>query len=170
MTEIKVSLIVAMANNRVIGLDGGLPWHISGDLKFFKRVTMGHPIIMGRKTYQSIGGALPGRANIIITRNKDFQAPDADVVHGLDEALEKAKAIAHIDSADAVFVIGGADIYAQALAQADRIYLTEVAGDFPGDAYFPDLPEGNWQETSRESHPAAGDDPAYSFVILDQNG
>jgi len=157
-----------MAKNRVIGLDGGLPWHISGDLKFFKQVTMGHPIIMGRKTYQSIGGALPGRANIVVTRNKDFESADADVVHDLGPALEKAKAIAHIDGADKVFVIGGADIYAQALGEAERIYLTEVDGEFPGDAFFPELPEGNWQETSRESHPAAGDGPAYSIVVLDR--
>jgi len=168
---VRISLIVAMAQNRVIGLDGGMPWHISADLKFFKRVTMGRPVIMGRKTYQSIGGALPGRTNIVVTRNQDFHAPDADVVHDLNAALEKAKAMAEIEGVDEVFVIGGADIYAQAMTAADRIYLTEIALTPPGDAYFPELDEGGWRETSRESHDAEETGgPAYSFVELERTG
>jgi len=168
---VRISLIVAMAQNRVIGLDGGMPWHISADLKFFKCVTMGRPVIMGRKTYQSIGGALPGRTNIVVTRNEDFQVPDADIVHELGTALDKARAMAEIEGADEVFVIGGADIYAQAMSAADRIYLTEIALTPPGDAYFPELDEGGWRETSRESHDAeeAGG-PAYSFVQLERIG
>lgn len=165
----RVSLIVAMAANRVIGLEGGMPWHIKGDLRFFKRTTLGHPVVMGRKTYEAIGGALPGRANIVVTRNEKFTAPDADVVHDLRAALAKAEALAEIDGTDEVFVIGGADIYAQALDKADRIYLTEVEGDFPGDAFFPALDRRQWRETARRPQkPDAAGGPAYSFVILDR--
>ena len=149
----RISLIVAMAENRVIGFEGGMPWHLSEDLKFFKRVTMGHPVIMGRKTYESIGGALPGRANIVVTRNPGFEAADADVVHGLGGALSKAGAIAEIEGADEVFVIGGAEIYAQALTRAQRIYLTEVEGELPGDAFFPEyehLLESQFKEVTKE--------------------
>jgi len=156
-----------MAENRAIGLDGGMPWHISADLKYFKRVTMGAPVIMGRKTYEAIGAALPGRANIVITRNADFAVADADVVHDVASALRKAKAIAEIEDGAEVFVIGGAEIYAQALAEADRLYLTEIAGEFPGDAYFPEVDAGAWREVSREAQPPETDDgPAFDFVIL----
>lgn len=165
----RLSLIVAMAANRTIGLDGGMPWHLPGDLRFFKRTTMGRPVVMGRKTYEAIGGALPGRANIVVTRNKKFTAADADVVHDLGAALAKAGALAEIAGSGEVFVIGGADIYAQALDQADRIYITEVEGDFPGDAFFPDFDRRRWRETAREAHPPeAPGGPAYSFVILDR--
>lgn len=165
----RVSLIVAMAANRTIGLSGGMPWHLPGDLGFFKRTTMGHPVVMGRKTYEAIGGALPGRANIVVSRNKKFTAPDADVVHDLDRGLAKARAVAEIEGGDEIFVIGGADIYGQALDRADRIYLTEVEGDFPGDAYFPAFDRGRWRETGREAQrPDAPGGPAYSFVILDK--
>lgn len=165
----RVSLIVAMAANRTIGLDGGMPWHLPGDLKFFKRTTMGHPVVMGRKTYQAIGGALPGRANIVVTRNKKFTAADADVVHDLPAALRKAKALAEIGGMGEIFVIGGADIYAQALDRADRIYMTEVEGDFPGDTLFPEFDRRRWRETARDARqPEAPGGPAYSFVILDR--
>ncbi|MEK9755158.1 MAG: dihydrofolate reductase [Rhodospirillaceae bacterium] len=162
----RVALIAAAAENGAIGLDGGMPWHISADLKYFKRVTMGAPVIMGRKTYESIGAALPGRANIVVTRNRDFAPPDADAVHDVDAALRKAGAIAEIDGSEEVFVIGGAEIYAQALAAADCVYLTEIAGDFPGDAFFPELPASEWREVSREPHGSerAGG-PAFSFVV-----
>ena len=167
----RISLIVAMAQNRVIGLDGGIPWHISADLKFFRRVTMGHPIVMGRKTYQSIGGALPGRTNIVITRNEKFHAPDADVVHDLGSGLEKAEAMAEIEGSGEVFIIGGANIYAQAMGRAERIYLTEIDLTPPGDAWFPELDEGGWRETSRHSHEAEEPGgPAYSFVQLERMG
>ncbi len=169
----RVSLIVAMTEKRVIGLDGGMPWRISEDLKFFKAVTMGHPIIMGRKTYQSIGGALPGRANIVVTRNRDFQADDADVVHGLDEALTRAAAFEELwgaeDGPDEVFIIGGAEIYAQAMRRAQRIYLTEIHQEKPGDAFFPEFDTGDWKETDRQDRePETSGGPAYSFVILDR--
>jgi dihydrofolate reductase len=165
----RVSLIVAMAANRTIGLEGGMPWHISGDLKHFKRLTMGHPIVMGRKTYQAIGRALPGRANIVVTRNRAFAAPDADVAHDLEKALAKAKGIAEIDGRDEVFVIGGADIYIQALPNAQRIYLTEVVGEFPGDAFFPEIDKSAWREVSRDDRaPEKPGGPAYSIVVLDR--
>ena len=171
----RLSLIVAMAKNRTIGLDGAMPWHIPEDLKFFKRVTMGHPVIMGRKTYQSIGAALPGRTNIVVTRNKDFEAADADVVHDLSEALTKAKATEKLWRPDGgreeIFVIGGADIYGQALPEAQRIYMTEVHQEHPGDAFFPELAEGEWKETDRQDRdPETPGGSAYSLVILDRVG
>ena len=171
----RLSLIVAMAKNRTIGLDGAMPWHIPEDLKFFKRVTMGHPVIMGRKTYQSIGAALPGRTNIVVTRNKDFEAADADVVHDLSEALTKAKATEELWRPDGgreeIFVIGGADIYGQALPEAQRIYMTEVHQELSGDAFFPELAEGEWKETDRQDRdPDPPGGSAYSLVILDRVG
>ena len=171
----RLSLIVAMAKNRTIGLDGAMPWHIPEDLKFFKRVTMGHPVIMGRKTYQSIGAALPGRTNIVVTRNKDFEAADAGVVYDLSEALTKAKATEELWHPDGgreeIFVIGGADIYGQALPEAQRIYMTEVHQELPGDAFFPELAEGEWKETDRQDRdPETPGGPAYSLVILDRVG
>jgi dihydrofolate reductase len=169
----RISLIVAMAENRVIGLDGGLPWRISEDLKFFKAVTMGHPIVMGRKTYESIGGALPGRTNIIITRNREFVAADVDVTHELDEALKQAVAVEELwgrdDVSPEVSVIGGAEIYAQALDRANRIYLTEISATPPGDAFFPEFDRAEWSETDRQDRePESDGGPAYSFVILDR--
>lgn len=167
----RTALIVAMADNRSIGLDGGMPWHISADLRYFKNVTMGAPVVMGRKTYESIGKALPGRANIIITRNKDFQPLDAEVAHDVAAGLRKARAFAEIEGGDEIFVIGGAEIYAQAMAEADRIYLTRIHEEFPGDAFFPELDEGGWQEVARETHPPESDDgPSFSFTVLERMG
>ena len=165
-------MIVAMAENRVIGLSGGMPWHIPEDLRYFKEKTQGHPVVMGRKTYEAIGAALPGRANIVVTRNRDFAAPDADVVHDLAAALEKARAIAEIEGGEEVFVIGGAEIYAQAMNEASRIYLTEIHAEPPGDAHFPAPAAGDWRETARDDRDAdqsgGPDSPAYSFVILEK--
>ena len=171
----RISLIVAMAENRTIGLDGGMPWHIPEDLEFFKMVTMGHPVIMGRKTYQSIGAALPGRTNIVVTRDKDFKAADVDVVHDVEKALTRAKAVEELWGADGgkeeIFVIGGAEIYGQALAEAQRIYMTEVHQELPGDAFFPELADGEWKESDRQERDAkVPGGPAYSFVILDRIG
>ena len=169
----RISLIVAMAENRAIGLDGGMPWRISEDLKFFKAVTMGHPILMGRKTYEAIGGALAGRTNIVITRNRDFQAADAEIAHDLEDALTQGMALEELwgedDVADEVFVIGGAEIYAQALGRAGRIYMTEIKDTPPGDAFFPDFDKTAWRETDRQDRaPESEGGPAYSFVILDR--
>ena len=165
----RVSLIVAMAENRVVGFKGGMPWHIPEDLRYFKDKTQGHPVVMGRKTYEAIGAALPGRANIVVTRNRDFAAADADVVHDLAAALEKARAIAEIEGGEEVFVIGGAEIYAQALERADRIYLTEIHDRPPGDAFFPEFDKSAWVETDHQDRdPESDGGPAYGFVILDR--
>ncbi len=167
----RLSLIVAMAENRMIGLDGAMPWHISADLKYFKRVTMGAPVIMGRKTFQSIGRPLPGRANIIITRDQEFSSDGIHVVHNFDDACKAATAIAERDDREEVFVIGGAQIYALALGDAERIYLTEIKGNPSGDAAFPALNTSEWSEVSRERHdPETNDGPIFSFVIYDKVG
>lgn len=154
-----VSMIVAMSENRVIGKDGGLPWHLPEDLKRFKKITMGHPIIMGRKTYESIGRALPGRRNIVISRNSNLQIDGVETTSSLGEALDLVK------SEKEVFIIGGAQIYEASLSQADRIYLTEVHQQIHGDAYFPEINSSQFQEVSRESHGEAG----YDYVLLEKN-
>ena len=165
----RLSLIVAMAENRIIGRDGAMPWHISADLRYFKQVTMGAPVIMGRKTFQSIGRALPGRTNIIITRDHDFTGDGIEVVHDLQAALRKAAALCLVEGREEVFVIGGAQIYELALEQAERIYLTEIHTSPPGDTRFPLLDPDIWKETSREDHgPESEGGPAFSFLILDK--
>jgi len=166
----RVALIVAMGENRVIGRAGALPWRLPEDLKHFKSLTMGKPIIMGRKTFRSIGRALPGRANIVVTRDRAFGADGVDVVHSLDDALATARDAAGALGADEIMVIGGAEIYAGALGRAGRVYLTEVHAAPDGDAFFPMFDPAEWTETSRKRHPGAGaDGPAYSFVQLDRN-
>jgi len=169
MSDIKISMIVACAENRTIGLDGGMPWHLSGDLKFFKQATLGKPVIMGRKTHVSIGGPLPGRANIVITRDEKYTRPGIDVVHSLDAAIKKASAFALIDGVDEVMIIGGAEIYKQALAQTGRIYLTRIHQNLPGDAFFPELNDKEWRQTSvKDMKSETPDGPAYSFCQLDR--
>lgn len=159
----KISLIVAMATNRVIGRRGKLPWRIPADMKYFKQVTMGKPIIMGRKTYESIGTALPGRTNIVITRNPTVDAHDIVLARSVHEALKKA---AEVDGE--AMIIGGGQIYEATLPLADRIYLTEVHGDYDGDAFFPHLDRAMWRESARKDFTAENDIPAYSFVELDR--
>lgn len=159
----RVSLVVAMAANRVIGRDGKLPWRLPADLKNFKRVTLNKAVIMGRKTWESLPNRpLPDRHNIIVTRRADFQASGGTVVNGLDQAFD------HALETDEVMVIGGEEIYRLALPQADRIYLTEVRGDFEGDAKFPDLDPDEWCEATREDHAAVGKFPAHSFLVLER--
>ncbi|NTU73158.1 dihydrofolate reductase [Candidatus Roizmanbacteria bacterium] len=156
-----LSIIVAVGNNRAIGKGNQLLWHISEDLKRFKQLTTGHPIIMGRKTYESIGRPLPNRINIIITRDTAFQAPGCDSVGSLDEALEKAKA----QNTDEVFVIGGAQIYAQAIDRADRLYLTKVEGDFEADAFFPDYSMFKKVVQQESGHSGVY---SYTFFVLEK--
>lgn len=164
-----ISLIWAQAQNRVIGRNNKLPWHLSEDLKYFKRVTMGRPVIMGRKTFESIGRPLPGRTNIIITRNKSYHSDNVKVVHTLEEAISLCESINIIDDCDEAMVIGGAEIYKQAFAFADRLYLTEVHADVDGDAYFPEFDREQWSEVGREDYAAAGPNPYdYSFLILEK--
>ena len=140
------SFVVAVAQNGVIGHTNGLPWRLPADLAFFKRLTMGHPIIMGRKTHESIGKPLPGRLNVVVTRTAGFQAPGCVVVGSLEEAYRAA------GDASEVFIIGGAQIYDAAFSAADRIYLTEVESQITGDTYFPRFDRRDWLETVLETH------------------
>lgn len=165
----RIALVVAMAENRVIGVDGGLPWRLSSDLKYFKRVTMGKPIVMGRRTYESIGRPLPGRDNIVITRNAEFAADGVHVTGDVPSALSLAHTLAKEKGADEICVIGGGDIYRQTLPMADRVYLTEVHMSVDGDTMFPELDQADWRKTSREAHCAGeGDSADYEFVVLDR--
>ena len=145
MTELQpLALVVAMGPGRVIGRDGGLPWHFSEDLKHFRRVTTGHAIIMGRKTWDSIGRPLPGRRNIVVTRQQGLEIEGCDVVHSLGEAI----ALARRDD-DEPRVIGGSTLYEQALPMATRLYLTEVSEEVAGDTFFPPLDLAEWTELER---------------------
>ena len=161
-------LDVALASNRVIGQDGGMPWHIPADLKHFKSVTMGKPMIMGRKTFQSIGRPLPGRANIVVTRDAGFAMPGVTVAVTIEAAMDVAEATARTDGVDEIMVIGGGEIYARTLPLADRLYLTEIHRDIDGDVTFPEIDRNAWRETAREDIAADGETPAYSFVTLDR--
>lgn len=167
--KMKVALIWAMSRNGVIGRNNALPWHLPEDLRYFKRVTFGKPVIMGRKTWESIGRPLPGRANIVITRDEGFQAEGARVVHSLEQALSVAQSIALLDGVDEAMVIGGAEIYALALPLAQRLYLTQVHAEVEGDACFPALDLSGWQEVGREDFAAEGPNPYdYSFIVYDR--
>jgi dihydrofolate reductase len=162
---IDLVLVLARARNGVIGNKGALPWHLPDDLKRFKRMTVGKPVIMGRKTFESIGKPLPGRQNIVLTRDPDWQAAGVTVVPNLAEAI----AAAGLDPrarADGIMVIGGAQIYADALPSATRIELTEVDAEPGGDTVMPPFDPARWQETAREAHPPAGDQPGFAFVTL----
>ena len=154
------TLIVARADNGVIGRDGGLPWRLPADLKRFKALTMGGAMIMGRKTFDSLPGLLPGRRHIVVTRDGEWHAEGAEVAHSAEAALALA-------GEQAAWVIGGAEIFALFLPMAERIELTEVEGDIAGDTVMPDPRDvGEWNEVSREEHGADGDRPAYAFVTL----
>ena len=162
-----ISLIVAKADNGVIGLDNKMPWHIPAELKYFKARTMGKPIIMGRKTFESLGRVLPGRPHVVISRNKLTLPENCYGVHSLDAAIAKAQTLA---AEDEVVVIGGAEIYRQALDRVDRLYITEVHLSPQGDTYFPELNPGDWQEIEREDVPADADSAiAYSIVTYQRN-
>jgi len=144
-----VSLIVAMARNGVIGKDNRLPWHLPEDLKRFKRLTMGHHIIMGRKTYESIGKLLPGRTTVIVTRRLDYPVPGAIIAHSLEEAIERCA------NDDEIFVIGGAEIYRAALPLADRLLITQIDREIAGDTLFPPVDWSRWREVERQPYPEA---------------
>lgn len=158
-TPQRVSLIAAVADNGVIGADNALPWHLPDDLRYFKELTTGHAIVMGRRNYESIGRPLPKRHNIVVTRNPDYRAPGCTIVRSVDEALRAAGSDAE------VFVIGGGEIYRQTLARADRLYLTLVHAEPNGDAYFPEFDQAAWRETSRREHPA-DDRHAHPFTFV----
>jgi dihydrofolate reductase len=163
----RLTLIVARARNGVIGRGNGIPWRIPGEQARFKRLTMGHPIIMGRKTWESIlaiaGGPLPGRRSIVVSRNAGLQAPGAEVVPDLGAALAAAA------GAGEIFVIGGAQLYDEAMARADRLLVTEIDADFDGDAHFPAVDRLEWKETERQRHTGAPDLPyAVDFVTYER--
>jgi dihydrofolate reductase len=153
------SLVVAVARNGVIGRDNQLPWKLPDDLAYFKRVTMGHPIVMGRRTWESIGKPLAGRKNIVVTHQPDYRAPGCTVVHSLEEAWKAA------GDADEVCVIGGTTLFEESLPLADRIHLTEVEAEVEGDTFFPPFDRGEWDEREVERHPADARH-AYPFRIL----
>jgi dihydrofolate reductase len=155
-----LTLILARAANGVIGNRGGLPWRLPEDLAFFKRTTMGHPIVMGRRTWESIGRPLPGRRSIVVTRNPAFAAAGAEAVGSLDEAIRLCS------DTDEIFVIGGAELYADALPRADRLLLTELHADFDGDTFLPAPAPEAWVETRREQHPATNIRP-FQFDFVD---
>ena len=154
-----IAIYVAIAENGVIGREGGLPWRLSTDLKRFKADTMGKPIIMGRKTYEGIGRPLPGRLNIVVTRDKAWRAEGIEVTHSLDDAIALAKVRGRcIAGADEICVVGGGEIYAQALPLADRLHLTHVLASVDGDAHFPPIDPSTWQVVSAEDFPAGEKD------------
>ena len=163
MTYPTITLIAARARNGVIGRNNQMPWKIPGEQAYFKRMTMGHPIVMGRKTWESIGRPLPGRRNIVVTRNREYRASGADVVGNLDNALLLT------EDADEVFVIGGGELFAEALPRAKRLLLTEIDADHDGDTTMPAPDRSQWREVSREHHPPAGDRSfGYSFVVYER--
>ena len=158
----RITMIAAVARNRVIGAGNALPWRLPEDLKRFKLLTLGHPIIMGRKTWESLGHALPGRTNIVVSRSADLAIPGAQRAGSLGEALDAAAAT----QADEIFIIGGADIYRQALPLAQRLQLTEIDQDYAGDVHFPPVDPALWRETAREAPRAEAAFP-YAFVTYD---
>lgn len=159
MNRPEIVLVVAVADNGVMGEGGGMPWHLSADFRRVKALTMGKPLVMGRKTFDSLPGILPGRRHIVITRDAGWQADGAERADSLEQALDLA-------NAPQIIVFGGAQIYAQALPMADRIEWTEVHARPDGDTYFPDFDRSEWTETFRESHPADSQSPAFDFVTL----
>lgn len=162
MTRPKITLVVARALNGVIGRDGGLPWRISADLKHFKAKTMGSVMVMGRRTFDSLPGLLPGRRHIVLTRDREWSAPGVEVAFSVEEALALA-------GDEPVSVIGGAEIFDLFLPCADRIELTEVLDEVEGDTVMTDpRSEGGWREAAREKHPAEGITPAFDFVTLER--
>ena len=154
-----ISLVVAASTNNVIGSDGGLPWHLPDDLRHFKRLTTGNPIVMGRRTFESIGRPLPDRRNIVMTRDAAYAAEGCDVVSSIDEVLDL------VSDAEEVMIIGGGQVYRDFFSYADRIYLTRVQADVEGDTYFPDVDEAAWQLVSSEPH-AADEKHAYAFDVM----
>lgn len=159
-----ISIVVAMDKNKVIGKDNQLPWHLPADLAFFKKITMGKAIVMGRKTYESIGKPLPGRQNIILTRNKDYAALGCTVIHSVDDifALEQKET-------NEICVIGGAEIFKEVLAVADRLYITMIDNEFSGDTYFPPYDETDWALITREKGPKDEKNPYdYYFTVYEK--
>lgn len=164
-SRLPLAMIAALAENRVIGIDNRLPWRLPADLKHFKALTLGKPVIMGRKTWDSLGRPLPGRLNLVVSRQNGLQLEGAEVFASLDAALERADAWAREEGAEELMLIGGAQLYAQALPQAERLYLTRVALNPEGDAHFPEVDAARWRLVSSIDHAASDETPAYAFEV-----
>ena len=166
----KLAMIVAMANNNVIGLNNDMPWHLPADLQWFKKTTLGSPIIMGRKTYESIGRPLPGRLNIILSRDTELKIDGCTVVNLLEEALKTAKEADNSNNTkDEIFITGGVHLYNKFLEEIDTLYLTQIDADIEGDTFFPDYTKYNWQEKQRIENPADDKNPyALTFLKLER--
>ena len=161
----RICLLAALAANRVIGRNNALPWHLPADLKRFKALTMGHPVVMGRNTHESIGRPLPGRRNLVISRNRDYSAPGCEMVHSLDEA------IAACSGAQEIFIIGGAELFRESLPRAHCLEFTEIRAEFEGDVTFPEFSMAQWRETGREIHSnEAGIPFRYDFARYERMG
>ena len=157
----KLSAIVAMAANRCIGLGNALPWRLPADLKRFKQLTLGHTLVMGRRTYESIGRPLPGRTTVVVTRQSGYAPEGVRVAHSLEQALALAEG-------DEVFIAGGADLYRQTLGTVDRLYLTRIERDYAGDTFFPEVDLSGWRLVSEEHHPATPSEPPFSFLTYER--
>ena len=168
MSEVKIAMIAAMASNRVIGLDNAMPWHLPEDLRYFKATTIGKPIIMGRKTFDSLGRALPGRTNIVVSRQPGLQLPGAEVFDSIEAALDFAEQQAAIDGVDEVMVIGGETLYRQCLEEADRLYLTRIDAVPDGDAWFPEFDVAQWLLASERAVAAGEGYPAHAYQVLER--
>ncbi|RXU20575.1 diacylglycerol kinase [Pseudomonas syringae] len=167
-THLPLSLIAALGESRVIGVDNSMPWHLPGDFKYFKATTLGKPIIMGRKTWDSLGRPLPGRLNLVVSRQTDLQLEGAEVFASLDAAVVRAEQWAQEQGVDEVMLIGGAQLYAQGLPEADRLYLTRVALSPDGDAWFPEFDTAQWALVSNIENAAVDDKPAYNFEVWER--
>ncbi len=163
-----LSLIAALGENRVIGVDNSMPWHLPADFKYFKATTLGKPIIMGRKTWDSLGRPLPGRLNLVVSRQTGLQLEGAEVFASLDAAVARAQAWAVEQGVSEVMLIGGAQMYTQGLADADRLYLTRVGLSLEGDAWFPEFDQAQWTLVSNEPHAAEDGKPAFSFEVWER--
>ncbi|MCY1281010.1 Dihydrofolate reductase type 3 [compost metagenome] len=167
-TRLPLAMIAALAENRVIGLDNRMPWHLPADLRHFKAMTLGKPIIMGRKTWDSLGRPLPGRLNLVVSRQPGLALEGAEVFPSLEEALQRADAWAREQGVDELMLIGGAQLYAQAQPLAERLYLTRIALQPEGDAWFPEL-EANWHLASSIEHVATDESPAHAFEVWERS-
>jgi dihydrofolate reductase len=166
-----IALVVAMGENRAIGRGGDLPWHLHSDMRYFRAITMGKPIIMGRLTFMSLPRVLDGRLNIVLTRNAAFEASGAIMAYNLEEALDVARKAVAKTGVGEIMVMGGEDVFRAVLPQAGRIYLTEVHASPHADTWFPEIDMSEWREVSREAHePGPKDDHAFSFVVLERIG
>lgn len=163
--SLPLSLIVAATRNHVIGDNNQMPWHLPEDLRYFKQRTLGKPVIMGRKTWDSIGRALPGRLNIVISRQQDLRLEGAEVFADIDAAIVCAQNWAQEHGADEVMIIGGGQLYRQCLAQAQRVYLTRIETEVAGDTHFPELPFDEWRRVDAQPFAADGETPAYTFEV-----